>query len=97
MLDVTGVSGTGISSCASRTVALNVNNPNPTNIALGRDGLNAVRREPSDIKGLKMNTPTGTYPLLEALLSAKEVALKAVWTIGDVAALFGVRNRAIYA
>ena len=43
-----------------------------------------------------METPTGAYPLLEALLFAKQVAVKAVWTIGDVAALFGVRNRAIY-
>jgi hypothetical protein len=36
------------------------------------------------------------YPLLEALLSAKGLPVKGVWTIADVAEIFHVRNRAIY-
>ena len=42
------------------------------------------------------NQAPGKYPLLEALLSAKDLPLKGVWTIADVAQIFGVRNRAIY-
>ena len=36
------------------------------------------------------------YPLLAAVLSAKGLPVKGVWTIADVAQLFDVRNRAIY-
>jgi hypothetical protein len=39
---------------------------------------------------------TGGYPLLKAVLSAKQLPVKGVWTIADVAQIFGVRNRAIY-
>jgi excisionase family DNA binding protein len=38
----------------------------------------------------------GKYPLLEAVLSAKGLRLKGVWTIADVAEIFGVHSRAIY-
>ncbi len=38
----------------------------------------------------------GSYPLLEELLRAQCLPLKGTWTIGDVAALFNVRKRAIY-
>ena len=38
----------------------------------------------------------GKYPLLQALLSAKGLTVRGVWSIGDVAEIFGVRNRAIY-
>ena len=33
---------------------------------------------------------------MEAVLSAKSLPVKGVWTIADVAQIFGVRNRAIY-
>jgi len=36
------------------------------------------------------------YPLLDAVLSAKGLPVKGVWTIADVAQMFDVRNRAIY-
>ncbi len=39
---------------------------------------------------------TAKYLLLEALLAAKGLPLKGVWTIADVAAIFDVRKRAIY-
>lgn len=39
---------------------------------------------------------SGGYPLLEGVLSAKGLPLRGVWTIADVAEIFGVRNRAIY-
>jgi ABC-type sugar transport system substrate-binding protein len=42
------------------------------------------------------NQPAGNYPLLEALLSANGVTVKGIWSIGDVAAIFGVQMRAIY-
>jgi hypothetical protein len=38
----------------------------------------------------------GKYPLLEAVLAAKGLLVKGVWTITDVANLFGIRNRAVY-
>lgn len=38
----------------------------------------------------------GKYPLLEAVLSAKGLPVKGVWTIADVAQIFDVRNRTIY-
>jgi hypothetical protein len=38
----------------------------------------------------------GKHPLLEAVLTAKGMLVKGVWTIGDVAQIFGVKNRAIY-
>ena len=36
------------------------------------------------------------YPLLEAVLAAKGLTVKGVWTIADVAQLFDVRNRTIF-
>jgi hypothetical protein len=42
------------------------------------------------------NQAMGKYPLLESLLTAKGLPDKGVWSIGDVAEIFGVRNRAIY-
>jgi hypothetical protein len=36
------------------------------------------------------------YPLLEAVLLAKGLPDKGIWTIADVANLFGIRNRAVY-
>lgn len=36
------------------------------------------------------------YPLLVDILAAKGLADKGVWTISDVAKMFGVGNRAIY-
>jgi len=38
----------------------------------------------------------GKYPLLEAVLAAKGLPVKGVWTIADVAQMFDVRNRTIY-
>jgi len=38
----------------------------------------------------------GKYPLLEAVVSAKGLPVKGVWTITDVAHIFGVGNRTIY-
>ena len=38
----------------------------------------------------------GKYPLLEAVLAAKGLPNKGVWSIADVAGLFGVRNRTIF-
>ncbi len=35
------------------------------------------------------------YPLLETMLAHKNVPLKPVWTLGDVAGLFDVTKRAI--
>ncbi len=48
----------------------------------------------SDPEGSKQ--ATGKYPLLEPLLSAKGLTVRGIWTIGDVAEIFGVQNRAIY-
>ena len=42
------------------------------------------------------NQGTGKYPLLQTLLTAKSLPDKGIWSIGDVAQIFGVRNRAIY-
>ena len=42
------------------------------------------------------NQPAGKYPRLEAVLSAKGVTDKGIWSIGDLAQIFAVQNRAIY-
>jgi len=47
-----------------------------------------------DAEGSKQST--GKYPLLEGLLTAKGLPDKGVWSIRDVAEIFGVRSRAIY-
>jgi hypothetical protein len=36
------------------------------------------------------------HPQLQAVLAAKGLADKGIWTVADVAQVFGVRNRAIY-
>jgi hypothetical protein len=48
----------------------------------------------SDAEG--SNQPAGKHPLLEALLTAKGLPDKGVWSIRDVAVIFDVCKRAIY-
>jgi len=40
-------------------------------------------------------SPAGRYPLLKALLAAKGLALQGIYTVRDVAAIFGVSTRTI--
>lgn len=51
-------------------------------------------RGPREIPTLP-NSPVVRYPILEALLAQKGLELKAIWTLRDVAAIFGVSVRTI--
>jgi hypothetical protein len=59
-----------------------------------------VRREP-EVPIVPEQTPVRSkqaivqYPLLEALLAQRELPLKGIWTLGDVAKIFGVSKRTI--
>jgi hypothetical protein len=48
------------------------------------------------LKDEGLNQGQERYPLLNALLTAKGLPDKGVWSIGDMANIFGVGKRAIY-
>lgn len=51
-------------------------------------------RGPREISALP-SSPVVRYPILEALIAQKGLALKAIWTLRDVTAIFGFSVRTI--